>query len=114
MGVLRLVVVDRLNARIRLWGLDEDGTLFRVDKSTGEATVVSTTLANTFGSLALDAFAGAHQGGDGPATPALVPALSPWATVILLALLLGGGFRLLGRRPRRSPSSLDGASPEGP
>ena len=44
------------DSRGRLWGLDEDGTIFTVDKSTGEATVVSMTLASTFESLALHSF----------------------------------------------------------
>jgi len=89
----------------RLWGLDEDGTIFKVDKRTGEATVVSTTLGSTFQSLALDAFPGAPA--EGEPAPALVPvpALAPWGLGFLLAVLLGSGSRMLHGRPRRSPSS---------
>jgi streptogramin lyase len=39
----------------RLWGIDMDGNIFQVDKSTGEATVISTTLSDLFASVALHA-----------------------------------------------------------
>jgi Zn-dependent metalloprotease/streptogramin lyase len=51
------------DARRRLWGLDEDGTLFRVDKSTGEAKVISATLSGSFESLALEVFTDSDSDG---------------------------------------------------
>ncbi len=48
----------------RLWGLDEQrGDIFQIDKLTGAATLVSTTLAARFKSLALDAFVDADADG---------------------------------------------------
>jgi hypothetical protein len=82
-----------------LWGLAEDGTIFTVDKSTGEATVVSTTLAVGFNSLAIDHFTGVPQS---TGAPIGVPAVPPWAIGMLFALLPGFGARVLGARGRAS------------
>jgi hypothetical protein len=79
----------------RLWGLAEDGSLFNVDESAGEASVVSTTLAAGFSSLAIDRFARGAGFADGPIE---VPALPVWGIGILFALLLRTGSRALSTR----------------
>jgi Zn-dependent metalloprotease len=52
-----------VDARGRLWGLDEYGAIFQLNKTTGEATPVSTTGPYGFESLALDAFLDSDQDG---------------------------------------------------
>jgi hypothetical protein len=58
-GLLAHVVVPfecgmTTDERGRLWGLDEVGEIFRLDRNTGEATPISITNAYAFESLALD------------------------------------------------------------
>jgi hypothetical protein len=74
-----------------LWGIDEiTGQIFTINKITGEATVVSTTIANEFESLAI-----------GQSAQVSVPTMTQWGSIILMILAgLGAVYHL--RRQKRA------------